>query len=244
MQERTRSPRCPSISLKVAIDRVEKLYEKEKTHFVAADVAAQGLGYKNASSGPAGGMLAALSYYGLVRRNGDGKVSVSPDFEKFKFAPSEDVKGQFLKNWLRGPKVFLELIEKYGETPPSESALKYELIEAGFKPAAADDAAAVFRESLDFVKETLGSQVPSSDASFEEAPEKDPAGFKENPTPEAPHNPRVTLEPTQHKTTVLFLSQNREATLTVPRPFLTKDKKAIAKQLEALLTDDDEEDAN
>lgn len=240
--ERVRSPRCPSVNLNEAINRASFLYEKENKHFVAAEVAAQGLGYKGANGGAAKTMIASLSYYGLLRRSGDGKISVSPDYEKYKFAPSDEIKSQFLNAWLRNPKIFSELLEKYHDTLPSDSALKYELIEAGFKPDAADEAATVFRDSLNFVK-TQGTLSPAVEETDSNAttPNKETAPA---PSEKQPHiqQPKAQQLDGELKSITIFLPRKREAILLVPRPFFEKDKEIIKRQLDAFLTDDDEDE--
>jgi hypothetical protein len=221
---------------------VDPLYAKENKHSVAPDAAAQGLGYKDANSGAAKTMLASLSYYGLLRRNGDGKISVSPDYEKFKFAPSDELKTQFLNTWLRNPKIFSELLDKYGDSLPSDSALKYELIEAGFKPDSADDAASVFRDSLNFVKSHGSITLPTEpvaeavdDATFDAAPQTAARPIYN------PSQPINFARSEDVKSITVFLPRKREAVLLIPRPFLEKDKELIKRQLDALLTDDEEE---
>ena len=239
--ERSRSPRCPSFSLSEALARADQLYTKENKHFVAPDVAAQGLGYKDANGGAAKTMIASLSYYGLLRRNTEGKIAISPDYEKYKFAPSEEIKTQFLNTWMRSPKVFSELLEKYHDNLPSDSALKYELIEAGFKPDSADDAASVFRDSLNFVKQYgLTSQVRvGSDIEAEVDHEPPPQTAT---MPNRSNQPAITVPAGEDvKSITVFLPRKREAMLLIPRPFFEKDKELIKRQLDALLTDDEEE---
>lgn len=247
-QVRKRSPRCPSIALEEAMQRIGDLYEKENKHAVAADAAAQGLGYKDANSGAAKTMIASVSYYGLLNRGADGKLSVSSDFEKYKYAPNNDVKAKFINEWLKKPKVFGELIAKYGDNFPSDAALKYELIEMGFKPDAAEDALNVLKRSVDFVK-SQGGIVPIAEvADDEEDPQDDFEEVAEDKAIEE-HKPDLkkqgstavpNLPAGDFKTVSVFLPEGREALLYVPRPFYKKDKVAIKRQLNALLADDED----
>lgn len=249
-QVRKRSPRCPSISLGEAVQRVGDLYEKESKHAVAANAAAQGLGYKDANSGAAKTMIASISYYGLLNRSPDGKLSVSPDFEKFKYAPNDDVKHAFLNEWLLKPKVFSELIQKYNDNFPSDSALKYELLEMGFMPDAADDAIKALKSSIEYVKKQGITVITTSDltvnTSETSAPQMDIHNFDTSAQPITENlnlsKEKLKLHPTEgFKTITIFLPRGREAILYVPRPFFEKDRDVIKRQIDALLTDDEDE---
>lgn len=244
-EERTRSPRCPSVSLEEAIDRAGSLYETNGKHFVAPDAAAQGLGYKDSRNGAAKSMIASLSYYGLIRRNPDGKIAVAPEFEKFKFAPTNEVRLQFLGVWIKNPRVFALLLEKYPDSLPSDSALKYELIEAGFKPDAADEASSVFRTSLAYVKaQGLTSAASAGDAT-DDIPDDEPDVAEKNDAaagaPLTPAKPPAPTTVVGARAITVFLPRQREAVLYIPRPFLAKDREVIKRQLDALLTDDEED---
>lgn len=248
MSVRKRSPRCPSIALEEAIQRIGDLYDKESKHAVAADAAAQGLGYKDAKSGAAKTMIASVSYYGLLKRGADGKLSVSSDFEKYKYAPDDDVKAKFINEWLKNPKVFGELIARYGDDFPSDAALKYELIEMGFKPDAAEDALNVLKRSVDFVKSQGGIALTVEAVGDEEDIQDDCEEVVEDKVVEE-RNPDIggqrgaampNLPASDFKTVTIFLPEGREALLYVPRPFYKKDKVAIKRQLNALLADDED----
>ena len=110
---RKKSPRAPSIALGEAIDRVSRVYEKEKRHPTPTEVVAQDMGYKGANNGTALAALASLRYYGLLERPEEGKLAVSKDFENFQYAPDESVKRAILMKWLRTPPIFAELIERF-----------------------------------------------------------------------------------------------------------------------------------
>lgn len=254
-QVRKRSPRCPSFSLEEAVQRIGDLYEKENKHAVAADAAAQGLGYKDANSGAAKTMIASVSYYGLLNRSPDGKLSVAPDFEKFKYAPTNDVKSGFLTSWLKNPKVFAELIQKYGDNFPSDGALKYELIEMGFMPDAADDAIRVLKSSVEYVKKqgatvNSGGSIVPDDEEDKDSPQDNSGKVDSTAAQQKPEQHTAQKPPAQtpatppsgdFKTITIFLPRGREALLYVPRPFFEKDRDAIKRQIDALLTDDEAE---
>lgn len=239
---KTRSPQCPSISLKEAIEKTDAIYKKENKHPVANDAVAQSLGYKNANNGAAARMMASLSYFGLLSKAGNGKLSVSADYEKYFFAPNDKIKQDFLTKWIQSPKIFSEVIEKYGYNLPSENALKYDLIERGFKPDAADNAVGVLRESIHFL-------LQNSDVSTLQKPAVEEAHLGEvmddaEYQSEELVNSSVKVTPTiktsdAFRIIPVFLPDNREAALHLPRPFKVKDREVIKRQLDAILADDE-----
>ncbi len=149
---RKRSPRAPSISLRDALDRVTKVYEEEGMHPANLDIVAQHLGYKSADNGAAKRTLANLGYYGLLDRPSDGMAAVTKSVQEYKFAPSEDLRTQILRKWLLTPNMFAELLEKFPDRLPSDASLKYELIQKGFTPEAADECLTAFLESVQYVE--------------------------------------------------------------------------------------------
>ncbi len=236
-KKRVRSPAFPSISLEKAIERANTLYEKENKHPIHIDVATKSLGYKN-SGGIGGRAIAALGYYDLVGRNKDGKIFVSADFEKYKFAPEQTIRDNFLKTWLKNPKIFGALLEKYNENLPSDDALKYDLIEMGFTPDAASKVTSLFRSSVEFVNADQGSSsdvLENNDVSENEASE-----VTCPPPNEKPSFENKVVSDQSFRAIPMFLPRGREAVLQVPRPFYKADREAIKKQLEAIFTDDED----
>jgi hypothetical protein len=149
--QRKKSPRAPSMALDEAIGRVEKAYGKERLHPAPTEVVAQNLGYKGVNNGAAMSALASLRYYGLLERLKEGFLAVTKDFEHFKFAPDETQRRELLVGFLRKPQLFAELLEKYESGLPSNASLRYELIQRGFSPAAAEGALDTFRRSVEYV---------------------------------------------------------------------------------------------
>lgn len=149
---RKKSPRAPTMALADAIERVDKVYEQEGRHAVPADSVAQALGYKNSTNGAAAQAIASLRYYGLLDRPKEGFLAVSKDFESYKFNPDESQKRSLLVGWLRTPKVFADLLDKYVGRLPSEATIRYDLISFGFIPSVADGYVSVFRRSVDFAR--------------------------------------------------------------------------------------------
>lgn len=251
---RKKSPRAPSIPLDEAIDRVNKVYGKERRHAVPTDVVAQDLGYKNANNGAALSMLASLRYYGLLERPKDGHLAVSKEFESYTYAPDESMRAKILHQWLRTPPIFAEMLDKYAEHLPSDATLRYDLIQQGFTPAGAESFIQVFRRSVSFAgapaevedgppnvearpeasSQPIAQAVPVVDPAIDHQRQPPPPRMAElvapSSTPDAAGMDQIPVR----------LGRGRRAWLVVPQPFYKADKERLKAQIDLLLADDDE----
>lgn len=253
---RKKSPRAPTLPLDEAIDRVMKMYEKERLHPAPTDVVAQNIGYKGASSGSALSALASLRYYGLLERPKDGLLAVTKDVEAFKFAPDESLKRSLLLNFLRRPALFNELLEKYSTGLPSDANLKYELIQRGFLPGSATEVVSVFRRSVDFTSYfdssefDLPTQEIALQTTMQEADVR-PIVVQEqiselssavgmSPSPVRAQSLELPGEG-DHDRIPVRLPGMRRAWLVIPTPFFAADKQRLKAHIDLLLTQDEEE---
>lgn len=257
---RKKSPRAPTLPLDEAIDRVMKMYEKERLHPAPTDVVAQNLGYKGASSGSALSALASLRYYGLLERPKDGLLAVTKEVEAFKFAPDESLKRSFLLSFLRRPVLFSELLEKYSTGLPSDANLKYDLIQRGFLPGTAAEVVSVFRRSVEFTgyfdgadSDLSANVVDTSAASQESVAEAQPAVALQEPRTEARSSASAPQLATRGQSPDLLgegefdripvrLPGARRAWLVIPTPFFAADKQRLKAQIDLLLTQDEEDE--
>jgi len=243
-QKRKKSPRVPSIALDEAIERVIRIYEKERLHAAPIEVIAQDLGYKSANNGAALGVIASLRYYGLLERPQEGKLSVAKEVENYKFSPSEVMRNDLLIKWLKAPAIFTELLEKYEKSLPSDAALKFELIQRGFIPSGVDSVIQVFKRSIEFAKffdqPILAEDVnelgisEKSDITNNEEDNEGELIKRAYPTPNIEH-----IGPSNDRIPVR-LSGGRRAWLEIPAPFYCADKLRLKAQIDLLLADDDE----
>jgi hypothetical protein len=240
--ERKKSPRAPSIALDEAIERVLRIYEKEKRHAAPTEVVVQDMGYKSANNGAALSVLASIRYYGLLERPQDGKLSVSKEFENYQYAPDEQVKRGLLLKWLRSPQVFADLIDRYPGGFPSDANLRFDLMDRGFSPAAADSVVSVFRRSVEFVgfdgSEAAPVVEPLPQASAVEL--LGPAAASSNalrPRIEPQHPSPENQNEGDDKIPVR-LPGGRKAWLIVPTPFYEADKARLKAQIDLLLAED------
>jgi hypothetical protein len=240
---RKKSPRAPSIALDEAVDRVSKVYERERRHAAPTDVVAQDLGYKSANNGSALSTLASLRYFGLLERPKDGFLAVTKEFESYQFAPDERMRREILLKWLRNPPVFAELLDTYGQGLPSDATVRFDLIQRGFAPSAAESLINVFKRSVAFAGPFEHSRF-DLDVSAEETNEVEEDVATTEPIQSSPTQrsaaPSVEMSGDMDKIPVR-LSGNRRAWLIIPTPFYNADRKRLKAQIDLLLTEDDQE---
>lgn len=252
---RRKSPRAPSMSLEEAIDRVQKVYDRERLHPAPTEVVAQHLGYKGANNGAALSALASVRYFGLMDRPREGFLAVTKDFEKLKFAPDEQRRRSILIELLRKPSLYAELIGQYESQFPSDTSLRYELIQRGFSPITAETVLAAFRRSVDYagyyaggavVKPTIPIFDPVDGRHSEEGNAERLADATPGPVADTrgvidiPHARGIVAEDEQDSIPVR-LPGGRRAWLVIPSPFFASDKVRLKAQIDLLLTQDEEE---
>ncbi len=251
---RRRSPRAPSIALGEAIEKASKIYDMERCHVAPVDIAAQHIGYKDAGNGSALSTLASLKYYGLIERPKDGMLAVSKDLESYRFAPNDTIRQALILKWLKSPPIFSELLEKYAEGLPSDATVKFDLIQRGFVPSAADVCLQVFRRSIDFahffelspqlLEEQTNDERTSPDREEVESELTSPPEEEitlERTSAQPISKPRITAIDDSDRIPVR-LTGGRRAWIHIPTPFFQADKDRLKKQIDLLLTDDEESD--
>lgn len=247
---RKKSPRAPSLPLNEALERAIKIYDRERLHPATTDIIAQHLGYKSANNGSALSILASLRYFGLLDRPKEGMLSVAKEVESYKFAPDANLRRSLLLGFLGRPALYSDLLEKYASGLPSDANLKYELIQRGFAPQAAESALTVFKGSVGFAN-YFGSE---SDNEFEgdtgddfqdpitEPEEAQPVA--ENVVPAISSLPlpnKISQEDADLDRIPVRLPGGRRAWLFIPTPFYNADKARLKAQIDLLLTLEDEE---
>lgn len=245
------SPRAPSFALEDAIERAIRIYDKERTHTVPIDVAAQDMGYNGARNGSAMSALATLRYYGLLERKDEGKVAVAKEVETYKFAPDEENRRGIVIEWLRRPPIFQELLDEFGATLPSDATIRFHLIQRGFSPQAATGCVTIFKKSVDFA-EYFTSKAPSIDGEADVDIASPPRGSQAHEFGyEGALKPAGISEGFQQTNGTaaqvdripVRLAGGRRAWIEVPAPFYAADKARLKNQIDLLLTDDEEVDA-
>lgn len=220
--------------LNEAIEGAIRIYEREHRHPAPVEAVAQHLGYKSANNGAAVKAMASIRYYGLLDRPADGQLAVVKDVESYQFAPSSEVRRDLIKRWLKTPPVFAELLDKFQEALPSDATLRFELIQRGFLPDAVDAVVGVFRSSVDFAHYYDKAPQPSESSIPAARADEIAAGDATDPSARAQGGDagidRIPIR----------LPGGRRAWLEIPTPFYDSDKERLKKQIDLLLTAEDE----
>jgi hypothetical protein len=230
-----------------ALDRALKAYDKDRLHEAPVDIVAQHIGYKSANNGTALQAIASLRYYGLLVRPKDGFLAVSKDVEAYRFAPDESGRSALLAKFLKAPSLFAELLDKYEQGLPSEATLKYDLIQKGFIPSAAENVLAAFRRSVAFVGYYEGREGQREiGESTEAGPTDDPAP-EESRSQDSPsrnlerERPSMATDVDESSDRIpVRLPGARRAWLSIPAPFFSADKARLKAQIDLLLTEDED----
>jgi hypothetical protein len=245
-----KSPRAPSITLQDALERALKAYDRERLHEAPTDIVAQNIGYKNANSGTALSAIASLRYFGLLTRPRNGFLAVAKEVEAYRFSPDEKQKRQLLMGFLMAPPLYMELLQKYSSGLPSDATLKYELIQRGFIPAAAETTVAAFRHSVHFASyydEKRSSEGPQIDGNEDDDEHEQPA-IVENEYEVNGQNSSATMKSELPSYSggmdniPVRLSGGRKACLIIPSPFYKADKARLKAHIELILAEDEEDE--
>ena len=242
---RKKSPRAPSMPLSEAIEGALKIYSQDRRHAIPVELAAQHLGYKSANNGAAIKTLASIRYFGLLGRPQEGQLAVEKEVEDYHFAPDPAQKAQLLRKWLLTPPVFAEVLGKFVDGLPSEAALKFELIQRGFLPEAAEALVAVLKSSVEFARyydrpspppaQAEASQATSENVGASSASNRaDTASGGSSSTPSS-----GSLGAEAGDRIPVRLSGGRRAYLEIPTPFFAADKQRLKNQIDLLLAEDE-----
>lgn len=246
---RKKSPRAPSISLDEAFARVMKVYDRERLHPAPTEIVAQNLGYKNANNGRALATLASLRYFGLLERPKEGMLAVAKEVESYTFAPDEKLKRSLLLSFLGRPALYSELLEKYVSGLPSDANLKFELIQRGFTPQAAESALIVFKRSVifaDYYGDDSSDEIEENvyddpQSSFSVVNDSQAATDKISlAVPSSTTTLQLETDDTDLDRIPVRLPGGRRAWLFIPTPFYNADKERLKAQIDLLLTLEDE----
>jgi hypothetical protein len=133
-----------------AIDRISMIYEKEHTHTIPAEAAAEAMNYTSLN-GTSKSILSALRKYGLLNSGSDG-YKVSDDAITILELPADDPQrvAAIHRAALR-PSVFKLLHDKYGTSLPSDGTLRHFLVQNNYQSDGANQVIRFYKETLDFL---------------------------------------------------------------------------------------------
>lgn len=243
-----KSPRAPTISLRDAIERALKAYDRERLHEAPTEIVAQNIGYKNANSGTALSVIASLRYFGLLTRPKNGYLAVSKDLESMRFAPTDEQRQSLVIQFLMKPDLYVDLLKKYEAGLPSDATMKYDLIQRGFIPAAAETVLSAFKQSVEFANYYGAVSANEDSSESPKVPDPDEAN-DDIPPPENLIQTRqqsISTNATNHaqendsEKIPVRLSGGRKAWLLIPGTFYKADKDRLKAQIDLLLAEDEE----
>ena len=238
---RKRSPNAPSMSLDEALDRAIKVYEREQRHPAPTDVVAQDIGYKSASNGAALSAIAALRSYGLLEKMGPGKLAVADDVQSFHYAPDESLRQELLIKWLRSPAVFSFLLDKYVGSLPSDSTIRFDLIQEGFKPGSAESVLKSFKKSVEFANYYQSKEEDREDIEQEIENSGGSAAVQNQSNKQIIEKEAILQSSSDVDRIPVRLDSKRKAWLEIPAPFYEADKLRLKAQIDLLITDEEKD---
>ncbi|WP_038484249.1 hypothetical protein [Collimonas arenae] len=245
------NPRSPNMPLDDALARALKVYQAEGRHSAPNEVVMKHLGY-NGKNGAALQAVASIRYWGLVERPRDGQLMVSKTFEDFQFTPDPAHKQELLIGFLKSPPLYAELLEKYADRLPSDGNLKFDLIQRGFDPAAADTVVGIFKRSVEFVRyyDVVGQPKGQVESVVEKTTEDivtEGGDIRPQVAPVGQELPRYQfsgvsgshLDEGMDRVPVK-LAGGRRAFLEIPTPFYLADKERLKAYIDFHLADDED----
>lgn len=152
MEDKSRSPRYPSINLAEAVDRIKTIYEKEHTHRANREVIARDLGYAGLN-GASAAVIGSLRQFGLLESAGDGLRVSDIATTIVELPPGSPERVEALREAALSPKLFAELNEFFGPKLPSDENLRLFLVKKGFNSKAAGIAIRTYRDTVSLVKD-------------------------------------------------------------------------------------------
>ncbi len=176
-----RSPNYPAVSLPVAKELAQRLYDKEKQSPAAPDQAVRAWGYAGLS-GPSRTKLSALRKYGLVEETGRG-VRVTPRAMAILFPNDPAEEAQALRDAALEPELFRDLATYEGA---SDDNLVSRLVRMGFTPAGARAAVASYRETVGLVPNEASAYDARHEKEAEPSERHRPVGQTVTHQPVAP----------------------------------------------------------
>lgn len=191
-----RSPDYPGVSLKVAIERAEKVYAKYENHPMPREDVMALWGY-SPGSGPGLVSLGALKKFGLLVAHGRGEGSTVSLTEKA-FAYFDDEREDqsereaFIRETALVPTIHQEIFDRYGVSPKIDVLKHWLKTDKSFTPNGADSLISEYLETMAFAKigesgtvsEDEGDETPDAGAGAHEARNPPPRRPKERAMPD------------------------------------------------------------
>lgn len=177
-----RSPSYPGVSLDVAVQKAERLFEAQRDHMSDPRVVLGHMGY-SPKSGAGLVTLAALKKFGLLKDEGVGKArraglsEVALRIVRDKRVGSPE-RIEALKGAALTPPIHREVWERYHGRLPDDDALMFYLeMERTFTPSGAKEFVGQFRKTIAYAQLAPSDTVADTDGHI---PEDDPGENRAN----------------------------------------------------------------
>lgn len=166
---RVRSPNFPVMSLPDALQRVERIHDKEQHLPCSKEVMAEHLGYSGLN-GAALKAISALTKYGLLESVGDSQFRVSTLAMRILFPHNDDDKQDAIYLAATSPALFEKFHKQWDGEIPSDANFKNFLIRSGFAQSAIPKVISAYKETMELVNS--GELAYSKEKAAEENQEK------------------------------------------------------------------------
>lgn len=191
---RTRSPKYPNFSLRLAMKQAEKVFQADRRNVVDRLVAAKHMGYSSLS-GPAEKSIATLVQYGLLDRIGVGQVRISQTAMDILHPDNPGQRHDALLKAANSPEIFKSLNARFPEGVSPESLESY-LIRENFMDRAIRPIAKAFSETQLFLEQSGvikgGNSTLGNGEEFEPLDDDDEDPGSTEPVREAAPAPQAT----------------------------------------------------
>ncbi len=182
MEQRSRSPRYPSMPLDEAIELSRQLYAGDGMNTVDREVAVEHMGYSSLN-GASAQALASLSQYGLIENAGKGQVKLTSTALDIIEPTDASDKVRAMEQAAWAPKLFADLREKFPDTTPSESNLRAHLIRQQFQQSALKLVVPAYRRTCEYVttereSESYGQEAKRPQGSNDIVRSKEPQAME------------------------------------------------------------------
>jgi hypothetical protein len=163
-KQRAVGPRFPFVNLQKAIERSDEFRKAAGDYAIPVSDARKAWGYGEKSSG-GDQTAAALRYYGLLEREGTGRLRLTDAAKRYLRDERPEVREELRRKFAFQPKVMRELWTTWKSDPPPDTAARSILkVDLNFPDKAADDVLRIYRENLAFAGASSSATLPPESA--------------------------------------------------------------------------------
>lgn len=159
MATRLRSPRYPSMSLEDAISHGRTIFDKDRRHPIAREVAAAHIGYKSLN-GAADSALSSLMQFGILEKVAKGEVRISQWAVDILHPDSPAQRISAIRSAATNPVLFQALDDRFRDAIPSNETLRSYLTRENFNDRAINPIIAAYTKTRSFMTQECANDFP------------------------------------------------------------------------------------